>query len=627
MTATSDSHVTGEGDAAVLAQILLSLSVGKSTGVLHVAGAGWRRHLYFFEGAACSVQSDAREDQLGPLLVRIGWMSPETWQNIAARTGRNNPTTGEVAVAIRPGDLPEGQSLRDVLRLHLQILGATCFGSPVVAYEFDPFPPDLPTSAGLEIEPLGMVADGFFSHVPDAVIDGILPSLGEQPLAPTEVLSHLAPFLIEFFGQDAVADVVTRPRSASEIVATSADPRVARRLVAVLIATGALSVAPSSALEPEAATSADPLGTGLVMEAVPISVEELQTLATQNHFDLLGVSESADADAVKEAAKALLARLDIKLYGQAVPELRDGAGKLANRVREAQITLLHPEVRRQYIASLGSVGQGRAEPQAAAAVILSGPRQEIEALLAEAKQLEGIQDWEKARELVAKAIDVAPKESDLHARMGWYTYKCSSIEHTERERLFKHHLEYALELNPNEILAHHYFGVIYTNQGNPVRARMEFQAALKIDPTFKPSKDALERLGKPPKEALQQQAVRPSAYKSPLTSRSKLGGLIALLIFLLIPLAISRLYADDAGPKDFTPEEFDSQLKFLSAYKQNQTLVIVVSNWDEIQDKERELVKIGSKAADLGKGLEEVMVFAPTGLVGQYEKKTATVLK
>ena len=37
---------------------------------------------------------------------------------------------------------------------------------------------------------------------------------------------------------------------------------------------------------------------GLVMEAVPISVEELQTLATQNHFDLLGVSESADADAV-----------------------------------------------------------------------------------------------------------------------------------------------------------------------------------------------------------------------------------------------------------------------------------------------------------------------------------------
>ncbi len=123
-------------------------------------------------------------------------------------------------------------------------------------------------------------------------------------------------------------------------------------------------------------------------------------------------------------------------------------------------------------------------------------RKQTQPALDEAKGAESTGDWEKARAAMSRAIDSCPREPDFHALMGWYSFKCPRLSSTERDRLAKHHLDYALELNPSEPHAHYYYGLYYLAQGNLPRGRRSLDNALRTSPDFKLARDAIDKLEK-----------------------------------------------------------------------------------------------------------------------------------
>jgi tetratricopeptide (TPR) repeat protein len=120
---------------------------------------------------------------------------------------------------------------------------------------------------------------------------------------------------------------------------------------------------------------------------------------------------------------------------------------------------------------------------------------DVTMIRAEAKSLADIGDFERAREALSRGIDIAPNDPELHAYMAWYTYRCRSIEMNERERLARHHLAVSFEQGRNNPHAHFCQGQILVYQGNGIRAKVSFEAALNAKPDYAPAITALERLG------------------------------------------------------------------------------------------------------------------------------------
>ncbi|HAG50487.1 MAG TPA: serine/threonine protein kinase, partial [Deltaproteobacteria bacterium] len=51
----------------------------------------------------------------------------------------------------------------------------------------------------------------------------------------------------------------------------------------------------------------------------------------------------------------------------------------------------------------------------------------------------------------------------------------------------------ALKLNPDSLLAHNNLGVVYAKKGDVEKAIIEFQEALRIDPSYSGARDNLNR--------------------------------------------------------------------------------------------------------------------------------------
>ncbi len=103
-------------------------------------------------------------------------------------------------------------------------------------------------------------------------------------------------------------------------------------------------------------------------------------------------------------------------------------------------------------------------------------------------------EWEKARTAMARALDEAPNDPELHATMAWYTNRSAAIDPVDRLRLAQHHLNVSLELSPNNPYAPYFQGRVWADQGNGARARIAFEAALRLDPAYRPAQQAIDRL-------------------------------------------------------------------------------------------------------------------------------------
>jgi len=237
---------------------------------------------------------------------------------------------------------------------------------------------------------------------------------------------------------------------------------------------------------------------------------------------------------------------------------------------------------------------------------------------AEAKACADQGDWDGARAAMARAIDAASDNAGHHALMAWYTHQCSLQPDFERQRLAEHHLNVALDLEPENAQAHYYQGMMWAGGGNTTRARIALSTALNLKPSFQAAAQALDKLGKQPaaKETTSTFA-RPKARP-----KTKLVLPLALATALTAAGAGAGLYysSQPAGAADLA-KQLGTKLPLLSTSRAGPGLqdlhVDVGPSWAKLSpsDQTNEMLTIARGA--LGIGIQNVFVYSQSQPVAE----------
>jgi len=296
----------------------------------------------------------------------------------------------------------------------------------------------------------------------------------------------------------------------------------------------------------------------------------------------------------------------------------------------AEVTLTPPEwvaapapaVRLTPIAPVPVV---TARPSAARAVVSEMPTQDLVKLeVGQAEAAAIAENFEKARAHMSRAIDADPKNAKLHALMGHYTWKCKQLQESERTHLTKHHLGYAIELNPREPLGHFYLGLFHWGLGDRGRARASWQSALAVDPSFKSAIDALERRTTAVQVAVPDLPGKPRRRRPGLRGSLVAGVVVALLALggsLLARMAPNSEYVKFAAMLGI-------KMKIRAAHAGRTELHIDVgSDWGKMSESERqsEASIIAENGARLGFTKVIVHTRGATGRISPKEPKNAVV--
>lgn len=85
--------------------------------------------------------------------------------------------------------------------------------------------------------------------------------------------------------------------------------------------------------------------------------------------------------------------------------------------------------------------------------------------------------FSKARTAATKALELEPDSAEAHASMGYISmyFDWDFVRSGE-------HFQRAIKLNPNYVMAHHWYSILLTALGRPEEARAEMERAQKLDP-------------------------------------------------------------------------------------------------------------------------------------------------
>jgi tetratricopeptide (TPR) repeat protein len=201
----------------------------------------------------------------------------------------------------------------------------------------------------------------------------------------------------------------------------------------------------------------------------------------------------------------------------------------------------------------------------------------------DAADAESVGDWERAHKLMARVIDLHSEDSYFRARMGWYTFHCTKIESGERERITTYQLEYALELDKTNALAHYYLGEVSLALRNPGRAKAEFAAAVAVNPSFEAAKKALDTLSGtlPAASSAQHVAAKPTRFS---TKKAKISyGLLFLLV--VVSAGVGVVWYGKLNE----PAAYNIPIASASIKKEGKTLKLELgAAWENMNSVQRE---------------------------------------
>ncbi len=215
-----------------------------------------------------------------------------------------------------------------------------------------------------------------------------------------------------------------------------------------------------------------------------------QELDQQNYFDRLGVSQKAKESEIKRAYHELAKALHPdKLTGDTPADLRELTKRAFGKISQAYEALSNSDTRTDYVKEME---QGRAE------MIL-----QAESLTDQGRTFLSKGDIKKARELLEKAITLAPPSAELRLLLMWAEMKTPSKE--KNQVLINRIKEHLGQIPPEE--RHNptfYFvkGLFLKATDDSEAARKSFEHAVSIDADFIDARRELNllKLQKPNKQ-------------------------------------------------------------------------------------------------------------------------------
>lgn len=504
----------------VLPPVLQAIYVGRESGILHVSREDARRSLYFKRGTLVHAGTNVREERLGEVIVRQGFLKAEDLKRATEMVVRENKRLGQALLDL--GLLTKDRvelALTEHARLVLEKILAAHEGSyefepkPESSFDTDDFPLKL-TTGEIVLDAVRRVEDPDVVRYALGDIDRIL-GLSSDPqlrfqniiLTPTDgyVLSRVDGSL-----------------SAREVIqATPLEVEETQRSLFGLLCTGVVEFLPlppkpkpsTRALRPRPAAPPPPepvvvqpaeptpeqQAHSAEMEAWRLEIAEtFDGLKGKNHFEVLGIPRGSTEAQVKEAyfRQARRYHPDAR-QDPSLGDLRDRMDAIFIRLGHAFEVLRNTRARLSYEATLparnsGSMPAVREEPLAAPPPdpALEARRaaenvRRAERLMEEAKYWDAIQLLEPA----VQALGGAQKQRARVVLARALVRNPNWLHQAEEV------LQAVVQDEPSHQEAHFALGTLYKERGLKSRAVSAFRRVLDLNPEHKEAAAELTEIG------------------------------------------------------------------------------------------------------------------------------------
>jgi hypothetical protein len=504
----------------VLPPVLQAIYVGRESGILHVSREDARRSLYFKRGVLVHAGTNVREERLGEVLVRQGFLKPEDLKRATELLVRENKRLGQALVEL---DILTKDRVEHALTEHARLVLEKILAAHEGSYEFEPKPEDsfdtddFPlklTTGEIVLDAVRRVEDPDVVRYALGDIDRIL-GLSSDPqlrfqniiLTPTDgyVLSRVDGSL-----------------SAREVIqATPLEVEETQRSLFGLLCTGVVEFLP---LPPKpkpsvrlprpraAAPAAPPPSPEVPAEPTPEEqahtvemdsrrleiAETFDGLKGKNHFEVLGIPRGSTEAQVKEAyfRQARRYHPDAR-QDPALADLRDKMDAIFIRLGHAFEVLRNTRARLSYEATLPARNSGSMPAVREAPLAAPPPDPALEArraaenvrraerLMEEAKYWDAIQ-------LLEPAVQALGGSQKQRARvvLARALVKNPNWLHQAEEVLQAVVLD-----EPSHQEAHFGLGTLYKERGLKSRAATAFRRVLDLNPEHKEAAAELLEMG------------------------------------------------------------------------------------------------------------------------------------
>jgi tetratricopeptide (TPR) repeat protein len=491
--AGDERNTLGQQRVSSLNDVLLADEVRRlhragRSGVLTVRTEGVTKALFLQSGRLVFASSTSDEDKLGEQLIRLGRISRAEFVAAFAQVAAGRKRLGEVLVGT--GALAEeevgGLVARQVQRIVLSLFTWTNgeMGFRAIA---NPAPPDL----AVDLSTDRLLFEGARLYRDVGRLERALGNPGQRlhcvtpppfdmvrvTLTPVEraVLDHARAGLRV---ADVLSEVEPRPLTVCALYAAIAGG---------LIETGEMPTS-QPAVEPEIA------GFRVATVSAPLPGAEdptdrilrvFETLPRASHYEILELKLDATSQDV-EAAYRRLSEQDQQDSRSMVGDVRlDSAlDAIRARRREAYETLRDGKRREAYDRSLSGHGetsrQGAATAESHADALRLG--REASGLLQRGER-------DAAVSLLLRAVDADPQERSVRRQLA-----VALADHPKLWQQAERHFRVALDLDPRDIDLRCRLARYHRRAGMLARARLQVEAALRLDPESGPALAELEAI-------------------------------------------------------------------------------------------------------------------------------------
>jgi CheY-like chemotaxis protein len=442
-------------------EVLWSAMQIRTTGAVHFENGKKKKVVVLDAGCPFAVRSNLAREALGRRLMDAGRIDERVYNESIRRAKATGKRQGEMLIQM--GALTEPE-LRSAL------------ASQAEDKLFDVFA----WTEGKAWTQTGVRAMSLSSE-----LGGWTPRLtvlrGVTRVPPSVVQKRLEPFLGSDVSQDnlhledgenaeavgALFQAVGRPVRLRDLVAVHGNTLYALWLI------GALDVQAAADREP---TSLPGVGSAAATAELERKLRDaLARFEGANHFEVLGISESANDEDVRQAFMGFAKIFHPDKIGRRAPKLIELSGQVFARISEANDGLARGDLRVAYLAQIRRTRSATAD------------RREVNRILTAEQQFQRAEDavrrrdWTGALEALKWALELDANEGEFHALRGW-TLFLQAQDSGGNTEVGVEHIKKGIALSPQSATAYYYLGQVKKACGDGSEAEKMFRKTVELRP-------------------------------------------------------------------------------------------------------------------------------------------------
>ena len=485
-----------------------------STGQLTLTAEGKRYQVAFVDGAVCGAVSPLASDAAVRVALTGGLVSSTQVADISRRQVAD-PGRDEIELIAEALKLGPDQALRLRRRVVAQRAART------FSIERGEFVLEDRTTIsvvpGSELDIRAVVFLGARQNLSEARLDGELAQLGSWFQLKDEALADL-PYFGFSDSERPILEMLRAGSSLGELVGVGSEPRVVRAVLYALVVCNACVTAgtpahaattPSATIPPMPRTKTPPRPMAEPDPAPPrrsrpgtsrpparrrndsaqaadvnaLIKQRLELLARDgNHYELIGVPQNADVDAVRKAYFALARQLHPdRLSALGIADTARDGQRLFAQVNTAFAVLSDARRRHDYTNILHRGGEAAVRAEQVAAERLAQRVLDAEEAFASGEAAMRRDQLATAVTQFARAIELNPDEADYHALYAWAQF-CASSDKVGIAATTRTALDKAIARSSRAVAPRFYLGRVERMLGRDQEALKHFQEVLSMSP-------------------------------------------------------------------------------------------------------------------------------------------------